>query len=230
MTKRLARVFDALVPRAFRGRRRSSIDWDIPNPAAEWRPIAPALALAGATLLAACSGSAKVSVGGSSSSSPSGLSSDLGAATSSAIPPSTVNALASALPVGDYWDGPEGTPHYVLTVDQVSSVIFSGWIYFVYQDGRIAPVLHYSATTGATGSVVLRSDASPSRFPLGPGVVQANEGQPGSSPVPAGLSYPGTYRTNTVILSYCSAFLYWAAPHPGAGPAQSCTFTYTPSG
>jgi hypothetical protein len=146
------------------------------------------------------------------------------------VPPSAspgATGVAAALPTGNYADGAAGTPHYVLRVDSTSPTEFTGWVYFLYQDGRTAAIFHYSATGQAAGAFSLKTDTSTQSFPVGTPSSQATGGQAGSSPIPAGLTYSGTYQADTVVLSNCGVYLYWATVHSGSGPAMSCTFTYS---
>lgn len=145
--------------------------------------------------------------------------------TASATPEPTNSAspagLADPLPEGNYLDGPDGAPHYVLTVSKTATG-FGGWLYFVYQDGRTAPMFHYNARARGDRTFTLQTDSSGQPFNVG---TPANEGQAGSSPVPQRQTYQGTYVGNSVTLLDCGSYLYWATTH-GYGPPQSCAFTY----
>jgi hypothetical protein len=145
-------------------------------------------------------------------------------------PPTSSGGINDAL-LGKYPDGPSGTPRYVVDVQTSARTHFTGWLYFEYQDGRIAPLFHYTATTDLSGDALsLKTDSSSVPFSLGtPGpLALATGGQAGSSPIPPGQTYTGTMDGTSISITDCGSFLYWATPHPGTGPAQSCTFTDGP--
>ena len=155
----------------------------------------------------------------------------------SATPPSptVTNSPSPTFPggindalLGNYLDGPVGTPHYVLDVRTSTATHFSGWLYFEYQDGRIAPLFHYTATTGSGDALSVQTDSSSVPFSIGAGgpVPLATGGQAGSSPLPLSQTYAGVDDGTSITITDCGSFLYWASPHPGTGPAQSCTFTH----
>ena len=137
----------------------------------------------------------------------------------------------AAGPVSGYYaDGPADAPRYVLSVSISTAVTpgehLTGWLFFVYQDGHVSPIFHYSTSVNETGSTyqfALVTDTTTQSFPYGspPPFPQA-----GSQPIPVGREFSATYASGTLTLSDCGAYLYWAdAAH--SSKAMSCTFSYT---
>jgi hypothetical protein len=88
---------------------------------------------------------------------------------------------AAALASGLYTDGPDGTPHYILSFSSRGGSTFTGSASFLYQDGRIATAGSYAATLSGTRKITLT---------LGNGKVM-----------------PGTYAGGHLSLPGCAAAL-----------------------
>jgi hypothetical protein len=123
-------------------------------------------------------------------------------------------------PTGSYADARAGSQRYEITVSS-NQRLFTGWLYFIYQDGRTSLVFHYRAQATSGPTFIMRTDASPQPFTIGsrPPLPQA-----GSEPLPAGEALPGNYSHNTIVLSHCASYLYWANAAHTPRPA-SCTFS-----
>ena len=131
---------------------------------------------------------------------------------STTVAPQSAGAVAAG-----YWsDGVVGVPRYVLSVSG-SGAAKSGWLYFVYQDGRTSPVSHYHLSGSGT-DITLVTDQAPAPFAVGspPAFPQA-----GSTPMAAGRSLPASLSGATLSLTGCGGYLYWVA-HAVA----SCVFHY----
>ncbi len=149
-----------------------------------------------------------------------------GAAPATPASSSPTGSPATPAPTeGFYADASVDLPRYVLTVKSHQAG-FAGWLFFVYQNGSISVLTHYTATSNADGTFSFRTDAGQGPFPYAhqsPGA-----GQAGSAPISAGNVYSGTFSKSTVTLTECGSYLYWAQSHSGA-PAASCTFDYAPA-
>jgi len=104
--------------------------------------------------------------------------------------------------------------------------VFSGWLFFVYQDGRVTVLSHYTAAARGDGTFTLATDTTSQPFPFayqspGPGGAE-------SAPIGPGHSYSGTYGAGVITLADCQSYLYFASP-ANTPVAQSCTFTYNGS-
>ncbi len=142
--------------------------------------------------------------------------------TSSTTTPTTAPSSApTVVPSGDYVDGQAGTPHYVLTV-ATTSAGFSGWMFFVYQDGHTSELFHYHADWQSQDTLTVHTDSTTLPFPFydPPPYPEA-----GSQPISPGRSLPGTYHDQTLTLTGCSSYLYWADPSNTARPS-SCSFGF----
>ena len=138
---------------------------------------------------------------------------------STTTPPASrsVTPQSSGAVAAGYWsDGVVGVPRYVLSVSG-SGAAKSGWLYFVYQDGRPSPVSHYHLSGSGTDMTLVTDQAlapfavgSPPAFP-----------QAGSTPMPAGRSLPASFFGASLSLTGCGGYLYWVA-HAVA----SCVFHY----
>jgi hypothetical protein len=187
-------------------------------------PIAGALAMTLVLFLSSCQ-KTRVAVGSSSTASPSSTSPSPVAVSPSASPQAPIPAptmTANEPSAGEYFDGPIGAPHYALTVATHPGG-FGGWMFFVYQDGHTSEILHYNALTSSSGNFTLTSDTPPGALPFGspPAFPQA-----GSSPIGPGKTFAGGFVGNSITLSNCGSYLYWAGPAGGSSP-DSCTFTYS---
>jgi hypothetical protein len=143
-------------------------------------------------------------------------------ATSTGPAPSNPPSPASGVTPGAYVDESTNKPHYVLTVAGGPSTV-SGWLYFVYQDGRTSLVFHYHGTL-TSGTLTLNTVASASPFPYN-GAGHPPFPQAGSQPISAGQQYTASYSRNEFVLSNCGSYLYWANKADYT-PSLSCTFTY----
>jgi hypothetical protein len=66
------------------------------------------------------------------------------------------SAPAPGLPEsGLYVDGPDGNPHYVISVSQVKESSIAGSVYFIYQDARIRLLSAYTAVKPSAGTMSL---------------------------------------------------------------------------
>ena len=138
---------------------------------------------------------------------------------STTTPPASTTVApqsADAVTAGYWSDGVVGVPRYVLSVSG-SGAAKSGWLYFVYQDGRTSPVSHYHLSGSGT-YMTLVTDQAPARFAVGspPAFPQA-----GSTPMAAGRSLPASLSGGTLSLTGCGGYLYWVA-HAVA----TCVFHY----
>ncbi|MGH9054389.1 MAG: hypothetical protein ACRDYY_00760 [Acidimicrobiales bacterium] len=103
---------------------------------------------------------------------------------------------------------------------------FTGWLFFVYQDGRVSEVFHYDANTAAGGAFTLQTNASTEAFStFTKGVSLPPFPQAGATPIGPGHTYSGTYGNGTLTLTGCGAYLYWANPARDV-PLESCTFDF----
>lgn len=123
---------------------------------------------------------------------------------------------------GAYIDESITRPHYVLTVAGGSATV-SGWLYFVYQDGRTSVIFHYHGTSDH-GTLTLNTAVSASPFPYN-GAGHPPFPQAGSQPISAGQQYTASYSGNELLLKNCGSYLYWAN-QANYTPALSCRFSY----
>lgn len=148
---------------------------------------------------------------------------------------SASGTAASSLNVGYYSNEPDLLPRYVLQVAKSGSG-YGGWIFFVYQDGRTSPVLHYSATVSSNGAFTIHTDQArqpfgigvPPPFPeAGTGMVPPGNTYSGKAEHPtASSSSPGSSSSaSTITLNSCGNYLYWA--RPGSPVDESCTFSFS---
>jgi hypothetical protein len=117
-------------------------------------------------------------------------------------------------------------PHYVLTLTNKGPTEFLGWLYFVYQDGRTAPIFHYDATVRTEG-ITLKTDTSSEPF-QGAGARRPRVKLVVPQFLRAGLTLVHSQRTPSPF-RIAGRFSTGRARIQGRAPAQSCTFSYSAS-
>lgn len=66
------------------------------------------------------------------------------------------SAPAPGLPeTGLYVDGPDGSPHYVISVSQVKGTSIAGSVNFIYQDARTGLLSTYTVSKPSAGTMTL---------------------------------------------------------------------------
>ncbi len=77
-------------------------------------------------------------------------------------PPRPTGALAPGLPeTGLYVDGPDGEPHYVISVRQAGRSTIAGSVSFIYQDARTGLLSAYTAGRPQAGAMTLLLKTGP---------------------------------------------------------------------
>lgn len=92
---------------------------------------------------------------GSSGRTPTAQASHPAVASGSASQPAAASSHATALTSGLYTDGPDGTPHYVLSFTSRGDGDLRGSASFLYQDGRVTAVGSYAGTLSGSGKITL---------------------------------------------------------------------------
>jgi len=134
---------------------------------------------------------------------------------------------SALLQTGYYSDGPTGTPRYDLIISRPGGAApgssVSGWLFFIYQDGRVSVLGHFTASARGDGTMTFVTDTTSQPFPFA--YQSPGSGQAGGIPIDAGQSFAGTYSSGTITLAGCQTYLYWAnAAHSPI--AESCTFGF----
>jgi len=84
--------------------------------------------------------------------------------TSTTAPAST---LTTTLPSGIYTDGPQGTPHYFVTLTSQADGTLQGTVTFLAQDGNTPTVFTFTGTTQSGVATLTPSVGSPITAPFG---------------------------------------------------------------
>jgi hypothetical protein len=116
---------------------------------------------------------------------------------------------AAKLPHGLYVDAPDGSPHYVLSLDARRHDGIEGSVNFIYQDGRIGFTGAYKGTISGNGKLSIRFYKG--TMSHGKVVLHGR-----------GTVLTGTYQKDRLHLNGCASVLPWVKKGIGIG----CTFTY----
>jgi hypothetical protein len=190
-------------------------------------PVASATSTTGGTTTSTTGGTTTSTTGGTTTSTTGGTTTSTtgGTTTSTSVEATTTTTTAPSVTVasGTYVDA-AAAPGYVMTVNSTSNG-FVGWLYFVYQEGTTSEVFHYSGHVSADGTLTVQTDTAAQAFSIGsaPPFPQA-----GSTPIPAGNVFSGTYSQNTIVLPNCGSYLYWATSAHLSEPL-SCSFSLASS-
>lgn len=128
-------------------------------------------------------------------------------------PTTTVPLSSPVAQTGIYVDGGQGTPHYLLALNNGSNGNVSGSVDFLYQDGQTSVVFTFVGTLSGAGTLATLTPVS----------VPQNNGSASQTPgsIPSQIS--ATLSQGNINLGECTVYLHFVQSE------AACGFTFSSS-